>query len=65
MAKGIISKKLCYYVIPTLIVALTFQTSEKSLDVINEWLNVLCLFNIPFAPVFSSILWMYFTDKFI
>lgn len=38
-------------ILPTLIVALAFDTSEKSLDVLNEWLNVLQCVQIPFALI--------------
>ncbi|KAI3462715.1 hypothetical protein Pfo_019378 [Paulownia fortunei] len=38
-------------IIPTLIVALVFDTSEDSLDVLNEWLNVLQSIQIPFALI--------------
>ncbi|KAF3647826.1 Metal transporter Nramp2 [Capsicum annuum] len=38
-------------IFPTLIVALAFDTSEKSLDVLNEWLNVLQSVQIPFAVI--------------
>ncbi|XP_057768893.1 metal transporter Nramp3-like [Salvia miltiorrhiza] len=38
-------------IIPTLIVALVFDTSDASLDVLNEWLNVLQSVQIPFALI--------------
>ncbi|KAH8503291.1 hypothetical protein Peur_067055 [Populus x canadensis] len=38
-------------IIPTMIVALVFDTSEDSLDVLNEWLNVLQSIQIPFALI--------------
>ncbi|KAK4488418.1 hypothetical protein RD792_004181 [Penstemon davidsonii] len=38
-------------IIPTLIVALAFETSDDSLDVLNEWLNVLQSIQIPFALI--------------
>ncbi|KAL2333476.1 hypothetical protein Fmac_014689 [Flemingia macrophylla] len=38
-------------IIPTIIVALIFDTSEDSLDVLNEWLNVLQSVQIPFALI--------------
>ncbi|CAH9069234.1 unnamed protein product [Cuscuta europaea] len=38
-------------IIPTLIVALAFDTSEDLLDVLNEWLNVLQAIQIPFALI--------------
>lgn len=38
-------------IIPTIIVALIFNKSEASLDVLNEWLNVLQSIQIPFALI--------------
>ncbi|XP_022775140.1 metal transporter Nramp3-like [Durio zibethinus] len=38
-------------IIPTIIVALVFDTSEAALDVLNEWLNVLQSIQIPFALI--------------
>lgn len=38
-------------IIPTVIVALIFDTREDSLDVLNEWLNVLQSIQIPFALI--------------
>nr|AKQ44372.1 natural resistance-associated macrophage protein 4h [Sedum alfredii] len=38
-------------IIPTMIVALLFDTTEDSLDVLNEWLNVLQSIQIPFALI--------------
>ncbi|XP_028764206.1 metal transporter Nramp3 [Neltuma alba] len=38
-------------IIPTVTVALVFETSEDSLDVLNEWLNVLQSIQIPFALI--------------
>lgn len=38
-------------IIPTIIVALVFDTSEGTLDVLNEWLNVLQSIQIPFALI--------------
>ncbi|KAE8704123.1 Metal transporter Nramp2 [Hibiscus syriacus] len=38
-------------IIPTIIVALIFNTSERNLDVLNEWLNVLQSIQIPFALI--------------
>lgn len=38
-------------IIPTIIVALVFNKSESSLDVLNEWLNVLQSVQIPFALI--------------
>ncbi|CAH8353436.1 unnamed protein product [Eruca vesicaria subsp. sativa] len=35
-------------IVPTMIVAIVFNTSEASLDVLNEWLNVLQSVQIPF-----------------
>lgn len=43
-------------IIPTLIVALVFETSDSSLDVLNEWLNVLQSIQIPFALI--PLLWL-------
>lgn len=40
-----------FAIIPTIIVALIFDTSEESLDVLNEWLNVLQSVQIPFALI--------------
>ncbi|WVZ09263.1 hypothetical protein V8G54_013793 [Vigna mungo] len=40
-----------FAIIPTMIVALIFDTSEESLDVLNEWLNVLQSVQIPFALI--------------
>ncbi|KAI4315024.1 hypothetical protein L6164_027874 [Bauhinia variegata] len=40
-----------FAIIPTMIVALVFDTSEDSLDVLNEWLNVLQSVQIPFALI--------------
>lgn len=40
-----------FAIIPTLIVALIFDTSEDALDVLNEWLNVLQSVQIPFALI--------------
>lgn len=40
-----------FAIIPTLIVALVFDTSEGSLDILNEWLNVLQSIQIPFALI--------------
>ncbi|XP_073293856.1 metal transporter Nramp3.2-like [Primulina huaijiensis] len=40
-----------FAIIPTLIVALVFDTSEDSMDVLNEWLNVLQSVQIPFALI--------------
>ncbi|KAK6152761.1 hypothetical protein DH2020_012400 [Rehmannia glutinosa] len=38
-------------IVPTLFVALVFDTSEDSLDVLNEWLNVVQSVQIPFALI--------------
>uniref|UniRef100_A0A2P2JKT4 Natural resistance-associated macrophage protein n=1 Tax=Rhizophora mucronata TaxID=61149 RepID=A0A2P2JKT4_RHIMU len=38
-------------IIPTIIVALVFDTSEDMLDVLNEWMNVLLSIQIPFALI--------------
>ncbi|XP_073279695.1 metal transporter Nramp2-like isoform X2 [Primulina huaijiensis] len=38
-------------ILPTIIVALVFNKSESSLDVLNEWLNVLQSIQIPFALI--------------
>lgn len=40
-----------FAIIPTMIVALVFDTSEETLDVLNEWLNVLQSIQIPFALI--------------
>ncbi|KAJ9170614.1 hypothetical protein P3X46_018708 [Hevea brasiliensis] len=40
-----------FAIIPTMIVALVFDTSEDTLDVLNEWLNVLQSIQIPFALI--------------
>ncbi|MFS8001889.1 putative NRAMP family protein [Helianthus anomalus] len=36
-------------IVPTMLVALVFVKSEASLDVLDEWLNVLQSLEIPFA----------------
>ncbi|GER40201.1 natural resistance-associated macrophage protein [Striga asiatica] len=38
-------------IVPTMVVALLFNKSESSLDVLNEWLNVLQSMQIPFALI--------------
>ncbi|CAI9763035.1 unnamed protein product [Fraxinus pennsylvanica] len=38
-------------IVPTIIVALVFNKSEASLDILNEWLNVLQSMQIPFALI--------------
>lgn len=40
-----------FAIVPTIIVALIFNTSESALDVLNEWLNVLQSIQIPFAII--------------
>ncbi|XP_068655720.1 metal transporter Nramp3.2-like [Aristolochia californica] len=40
-----------FAIVPTIIVALVFETSDSALDVLNEWLNVLQSVQIPFAVV--------------
>lgn len=40
-----------FAIVPTMIVALVFDTSEASLDILNEWLNVLQSIQIPFALI--------------
>ncbi|XP_058786167.1 metal transporter Nramp2-like [Vicia villosa] len=38
-------------IVPTIIVAIVYNSSEASLDVLNEWLNVLQSVQIPFALI--------------
>ncbi|XP_054797726.1 metal transporter Nramp2-like isoform X1 [Prosopis cineraria] len=38
-------------ILPTMVVAIIFNTSEASLDILNEWLNVLQSMQIPFALI--------------
>ena len=38
-------------IVPTMVVALVFNRSEASLDILNEWLNVLQSIQIPFALI--------------
>ncbi|KAK1580912.1 hypothetical protein Q3G72_001302 [Acer saccharum] len=38
-------------IVPTIIVALVFNKTEASLDILNEWLNVLQSIQIPFALI--------------
>lgn len=38
-------------ILPTIVVALIFHKTESSLDVLNEWLNVLQSIQIPFALI--------------
>nr|BBF98066.1 natural resistance associated macrophage protein 2 [Crotalaria juncea] len=40
-----------FAVVPTIVVAIVFNRSESSLDVLNEWLNVLQSMQIPFALI--------------
>ncbi|WVZ90961.1 hypothetical protein U9M48_037211 [Paspalum notatum var. saurae] len=40
-----------FAIVPTIIVALFFDTSDSALDVLNEWLNVLQSIQIPFALI--------------
>ncbi|CAD6267277.1 unnamed protein product [Miscanthus lutarioriparius] len=40
-----------FAIVPTIIVALFFNTSDSALDVLNEWLNVLQSIQIPFALI--------------
>nr|ADE77811.1 unknown [Picea sitchensis] len=40
-----------FAIVPTVIVALMFDTSEDKLDVLNEWLNVLQSMQIPFSLI--------------
>ncbi|PON91062.1 NRAMP-like metal transporter [Trema orientale] len=40
-----------FAIIPTIVVAVIFNTSEASLDILNEWLNVLQSIQIPFALI--------------
>ncbi|KMT19137.1 hypothetical protein BVRB_1g015330 [Beta vulgaris subsp. vulgaris] len=40
-----------FAIVPTMIVAIVFNTSEATLDVLNEWLNVLQSMQIPFALI--------------
>ncbi|KAM0951447.1 putative NRAMP family protein [Dioscorea sansibarensis] len=40
-----------FAIIPTIIVALFFDTSDAALDILNEWLNVLQSVQIPFALI--------------
>ncbi|XP_044470458.1 metal transporter Nramp3-like [Mangifera indica] len=40
-----------FAIVPTMIVALVFDSSEDTLDVLNEWLNVLQSLQIPFALI--------------
>ncbi|XP_028772598.1 metal transporter Nramp2 isoform X2 [Neltuma alba] len=40
-----------FAIVPTIVVAIVFNTSEASLDILNEWLNVLQSMQIPFALI--------------
>ena len=40
-----------FAIVSTMIVALVFNRSKASLDVLNEWLNVLQSMQIPFALI--------------
>ncbi|XP_077216275.1 metal transporter Nramp3.1-like [Tasmannia lanceolata] len=40
-----------FAIVPTIVVALVFDTSDSTLDVLNEWLNVLQSIQIPFAVI--------------
>lgn len=40
-----------FAIVPTIVVAVIFNTSEGSLDILNEWLNVLQSIQIPFALI--------------
>uniref|UniRef100_A0A0D9ZAE6 Metal transporter n=1 Tax=Oryza glumipatula TaxID=40148 RepID=A0A0D9ZAE6_9ORYZ len=40
-----------FAIVPTIAVAVWFNTSDSALDVLNEWLNVLQLIQIPFALI--------------
>lgn len=40
-----------FAIVPTIVVALVFNTSQHSLDILNEWLNVLQSIQIPFALI--------------
>lgn len=44
-------------IVPTIIIAIIFQSSETMLDMLNEWLNVLQSVQIPFAliPLFTLV----------
>lgn len=47
--RSTISRSLA--IVPTIIVAVAFNTSNASLDILNEWLNVLQCIQIPFALI--------------
>lgn len=40
-----------FAIVPTIIVALVFETSDGALDTLNEWLNILQSVQIPFAVI--------------
>lgn len=40
-----------FAIVPTIAVAVWFNTSDSALDVLNEWLNVLQSIQIPFALI--------------
>ncbi|XP_022947683.1 metal transporter Nramp3 [Cucurbita moschata] len=40
-----------FAIVPTIIVALVFETSDGMVDILNEWLNVLQSIQIPFALI--------------
>ncbi|XXG56983.1 hypothetical protein AAC387_Pa03g4265 [Persea americana] len=40
-----------FAIVPTIIVALVFETSDGTLDTLNEWLNILQSIQIPFAVI--------------
>lgn len=40
-----------FAIVPTIVVALFFDTSDSALDVLNQWLNVLQSVQIPFALI--------------
>jgi natural resistance-associated macrophage protein len=40
-----------FAIVPTIAVALYFNTTESALDVLNEWLNVLQSVQIPFSLI--------------
>lgn len=40
-----------FAIVPTIVVALFFDTSDDTLDILNEWLNVLQSVQIPFALI--------------
>ncbi|KAI9111145.1 hypothetical protein K1719_017756 [Acacia pycnantha] len=48
-SRALITRSLA--IVPTMIVAVVFNTSEGSLDTLNEWLNVVQSIQIPFALI--------------